>query len=176
MYNDKNRQIPQSAPKLPATSRGYGDLPGLDGNQGGRGCDGSLGRTSCDRTNNGRGCDGSLGRNSCDRTNNDRDCDGSLGRNSCDRTNNGRGCDGSLGRNSCDQASRDRTVRERACNAKGGNGWGLHEHPLAMVYSPYQHFRDTYTPDVALGRGTLFAELDLPFEGSNNRRNGGCAR
>lgn len=56
---------------------------------------------------------------------------------------------------------------------KGDHGWGLLDHPLAMVYSPYQLFRDVYSPDVSLSRGTMFAELDLPFEG-DKRRNGGC--
>jgi hypothetical protein len=49
--------------------------------------------------------------------------------------------------------------------------WGLNDHPLAMVYSPYQIWRNAYAPDVALKRGTLFAELDLPFEGAGE---GGC--
>ena len=51
-------------------------------------------------------------------------------------------------------------------------GWGLENHPLAMVYSPCQAWRDAYPPDVALNRGTLFSELDLPFEGAKNKR--GC--
>lgn len=37
---------------------------------------------------------------------------------------------------------------------------------LAMVYSPTQVFRDLYEPCKALARGTLFAELDKPFQGS----------
>ena len=41
---------------------------------------------------------------------------------------------------------------------------------LAMVYAPYQHFRSLYTPDKALCRGTLFMELDLPFEGKGGSR------
>jgi hypothetical protein len=52
-------------------------------------------------------------------------------------------------------------------------GWGLRNHPLAMVYSPHQEWRDAYTPEVALNRGTLFAELDLPFEG-DKKRGGMC--
>lgn len=36
---------------------------------------------------------------------------------------------------------------------------------LAMVYSPEQAWRCLYTPDKALNAGTLFAELDKPFEG-----------
>lgn len=53
----------------------------------------------------------------------------------------------------------------------GGNG--LMNRPLAMVYSPCQAWRDAYTPDIALSRGTLFAELDLPFDGANRKR--GCS-
>lgn len=43
--------------------------------------------------------------------------------------------------------------------------WGLKNHPLAMVYSPLQGFCSLYDEDTALSRGTLFSELDLPFEG-----------
>ena len=71
-----------------------------------------------------------------------------------------RGCDGNL-----------RMQKPRPDTA--GYGWGLLDHPLAMVYSPYQFFGDVYSPDVALSRGTLFAELDLPFEG-DKKRMGGC--
>ena len=35
--------------------------------------------------------------------------------------------------------------------------------PLAMVYAPRQKWRNAYSPEEALSRGTLFAELDLPF-------------
>ena len=34
---------------------------------------------------------------------------------------------------------------------------------LAMVYPEWQEFRELYTPDAALCRGTLFKELDKPF-------------
>ena len=61
-----------------------------------------------------------------------------------------RRCDGSLGMNS----------------EHSSNGWGLYEYPLAMVYSPYQQFRNLYSPEIALERGTVFTELDLPFEAS----------
>lgn len=37
--------------------------------------------------------------------------------------------------------------------------------PLGMAYVPWQLWRDTYEPDVALQRGTIFPELDLPFWG-----------
>ena len=48
----------------------------------------------------------------------------------------------------------------------GEDSWGLTGHPLAMVYAPCQAFRALYDPATALGRGTLFTELDLPLGGS----------
>lgn len=54
------------------------------------------------------------------------------------------------------------------CNPEGderGNGWGLYEYPLVMVYAPYQTFRNVYKCHEALEHGTLFSELYLPFEG-----------
>ena len=50
-----------------------------------------------------------------------------------------------------------------------GGGWGLCQYPLAMVYAPCQAFHSVYDEETALARGTLFAELDLPFEAA-----GGC--
>lgn len=66
----------------------------------------------------------------------------------------------------------DGSLRENNVNTTSNHGWGLKGHPLAMVYSPYQHWQNTYSPDVALGRGTLFTELDLPLEAVNCRK--GC--
>ena len=51
--------------------------------------------------------------------------------------------------------------------------WGLENHPLASVYSPIQIWRNLYDPDEALKRGTLFKELDLPFE-RGDKSGGGC--
>lgn len=36
---------------------------------------------------------------------------------------------------------------------------------LAMAYVPIQQFDATYSPDVAIVKGTLFPELDKPFCG-----------
>ncbi len=36
---------------------------------------------------------------------------------------------------------------------------------LAMVYSPKQEWQELYSMENALSRGTLFRELDKPFEG-----------
>lgn len=40
--------------------------------------------------------------------------------------------------------------------------------PLAMAYVPVQTWGETYTPEQALCRGTIFPVLDLPFT------RGGC--
>ena len=44
--------------------------------------------------------------------------------------------------------------------------------PLAMVYGVNQQFRNINDPAIGLARGTIFAELDLPFKASE----GGCRR
>ena len=73
----------------------------------------------------------------------------------------------------------DERIGNRLCDGtmrpteRDNMGWGLADHPLAMVYAPYQLFRDIYTEEVALNRGTMFAELDLPFEG-DKKKSGGC--
>ncbi|MGI6732278.1 MAG: spore coat associated protein CotJA [Anaerovoracaceae bacterium] len=41
---------------------------------------------------------------------------------------------------------------------------GVDSCPLAMTYTPWQCMKNTYEPAVALKRGTLFPELDLPWE------------
>ena len=62
---------------------------------------------------------------------------------------------------------------ENSTNVTPRRSWGLvGGYPLAMVYSPYQNWQNLYTPDVALEKGTLFGELDLPIESTNYRR--GC--
>lgn len=46
------------------------------------------------------------------------------------------------------------------------------EYPsLAMVYAPYQKWHQLYDMDTALMCGTLFQELNKPFEGAR----GGCS-
>lgn len=49
--------------------------------------------------------------------------------------------------------------------------------PLAMAYVPMQQWKTTYTLTGGLSRGTIFPELDLPFEGRtilSERAKGGC--
>ena len=69
-----------------------------------------------------------------------------------------------LGRNGC----------YHSCNGEQGqtqdtpsqNGCGM---VLAMAYVPSQPFENLYCAEKALARGTLFADLDKPYEG-------GCCR
>ena len=79
-----------------------------------------------------------------------------------------------------DNVTQDNLMREGCAddsrardNCAINSGWGLIDHPLAMVYSPLQEFRQLYEPEIALERGTLFAELDFPFEGGKGQK-GGC--
>ena len=37
--------------------------------------------------------------------------------------------------------------------------------PIAMAYVPWQSFTAVYEPEVALERGTIFKQLDLPYLG-----------
>lgn len=49
--------------------------------------------------------------------------------------------------------------------------------PLGMVYSPIQEWRDAYDVHTALERGTLFRELDKPWEvAAPSGGKGGCCR
>lgn len=69
--------------------------------------------------------------------------------------------------------------KERACpltqTGRGCSGYGtrsayaLTDFPLAMVYSPIQEWRNVYDEKKGFSRGTIFAELDKPFEGRHCR-------
>ncbi len=39
----------------------------------------------------------------------------------------------------------------------------IEDMPIAMAYVPFQQWRNIYEPSEALQRGTIFKELDLPF-------------
>lgn len=82
------------------------------------------------------------------------------------------------GRASCRRCTRDAetlvdrmTAQELSEEAEGDYGcgenssstWGLRGYPLAQVYSPLQNFTEIYDCENALTRGTIFAQLDLPF-------------
>ena len=57
-------------------------------------------------------------------------------------------------------------VKPSSCNPDGGrvNDRHLAGFPLGMVYAPYQEWKRVYDVDTALSRGTLFPELDKPWE------------
>ena len=41
---------------------------------------------------------------------------------------------------------------------------GMTGYPLAMAYVPWQQWKTPYDPAKGLRRGTIFEDLDLPFE------------
>ena len=53
---------------------------------------------------------------------------------------------------------------------------GVTERSLAMVYAPIQPWRNVYEPQIALSRGTMFRELDMPFYGDRKSAKGGNCR
>lgn len=59
---------------------------------------------------------------------------------------------------------------ESTCNQDYGFGiTALDNLPLAMSYVPFQKWKSTYPLDQALQSGTLFPDLDLPFQGGTQR-------
>lgn len=202
MYNENNRQMGMAARKNispmtrlapnsgPSLTR---DIPELDlRSPVRRNCDGTLGNPSDDmmrsrcggdrrsdgRCEGGRCGDGRRGDGRCDNDRRDSDRCG-VGRCDNDRRGDGRRGDGRCGDGRCNE---NRCGGEPRYSAEGTTcpkctegicgGWGLHNYPLAMVYSPCQSWHEVYAPDVALARGTMFSELDLPFEPSKCRK--GC--
>lgn len=81
-------------------------------------------------------------------------------RNSSDNARSGNTCGGS--RCGCaNNAEGRKEDRENDCSC--ALDMRLAGSPLAMVYSPDQEWRELYTDEEALSRGTLFKELDKPF-------------
>ena len=91
-------------------------------------------------------------------------CDGSLARN--DETSGFDNVD-----NGCLHNTSSGCIHNDTCGVSCTR-WGLREHPLAMVYSPCQPWINVYKPEIALERGTVFKDLDLPFEIADKK--GGC--
>lgn len=65
------------------------------------------------------------------------------------------------------QALRSSCTRQASCCVPDTSS--LVPLPLAMAYVPIQTWGETYTPEKALCRGTVFPVLDLPFT------RGGCS-
>ena len=202
MYNENNRQMGMAARKNmspmtrlapnsgPSLTR---DIPELDLRAPvRRNCDGTLRdlndgmmRPRCDGDRRGDGrCDNDRrGDGRCDndrrgdcRCDNDRRENGRCGNARCgdDRRENGRCGESRCNESRCGGEPRYSPEGTSCSKCTEGicGGWGLHNYPLAMVYSPCQSWHEVYAPDVALSRGTMFSELDLPFEPSKCRK--GC--
>ena len=45
---------------------------------------------------------------------------------------------------------------------------------LGMVYSPYQEWQNLYPSDKGFTEGTIFMELNKPFEGYKYNKGGSC--
>ena len=182
MYNENNRQMGMAARKNmspmtrlapnsgPSLTR---DIPELDLRAPvRRNCDGTL-RDLSDVMMRSR-CDGDR-RGDC-RCDNDRRENGRCGNDRCgdDRRENGRCGESRCNESRCGGEPRYSSEGTSCSKCTEGicGGWGLYDHPLAMVYSPCQSWHEVYAPDVALSRGTMFSELDLPFEPSKCRK--GC--
>ena len=56
-------------------------------------------------------------------------------------------------------------VTQPGTNASGFDAMYLGSLPIAMAYTPMQQWKTTYSAEKGLSRGTIFPELDLPFEG-----------
>lgn len=91
----------------------------------------------------------------------------------------GRRCDGSMpsregncqgGRNRQNQINHQSAGDSYSHHHAHQHDRHLHEFPLAMVYSPYQTWRNLYSSEKAIMRGTLFSELDLPLEVTQKER------
>lgn len=172
MYNENNRQMGMAARKNmspmtrlapnsgPSLTR---DIPELDLRAPvRRNCDGTL-----------RDLNDGMMRPRCD---GDRRGDGRCGNDRCgdDRRENGRCGESRCNESRCGGEPRYSPEGTSCSKCTEGicGGWGLYNYPLAMVYSPCQSWHEVYAPDVALSRGTMFSELDLPFEPSKCRK--GC--
>lgn len=74
------------------------------------------------------------------------------------------------GRNSCEVPRREsRNTEEMSC-AVSDRYDSLSGMPIAMAYVPWQMWRKIYDAEKAFCRGTIFEELDKPFQGMGGVR------
>ena len=73
-----------------------------------------------------------------------------------------------IGYVSCAQPQRSPVRSCQTCQTCHPDAGAALTLPLAMAYGPVQTWGETYSPEQALCRGTLFPALDLPF------MRGGC--
>ena len=50
------------------------------------------------------------------------------------------------------------------CDCPNTGVGGMEMYPIAMGYIPWQQWKTPYDPAKGLSRGTIFEDLDLPFE------------
>lgn len=53
----------------------------------------------------------------------------------------------------------------KTCECKIAEGRFPKSTPIGMMYVPFQKWEEPYEPEVAISRGTMFPDLDLPFLG-----------
>ena len=97
----------------------------------------------------------------------------------CDNNNGtGNGNTGGSGNNGGNTGGGNTGNNGNENNGSGNNGGGsgmpsgtgfdarlLGSLPIAMAYTPMQQWKTTYSSKQALNAGTVFPELDLPFQG-----------
>ena len=82
---------------------------------------------------------------------------------------------GGAGNETCPMSDGGRKGGRMPCNPSvGADTRRLMNFPLGMVYSPIQEWRNVYDADAALAHGTLFGELDKPWEVPAPTGKGGC--
>lgn len=67
-------------------------------------------------------------------------------------------------RNACRDSCMEDRMSGRSRNEKDQN-----DKSLAMAYVPWQKWQSLYEAEKGFCRGTIFAELDKPFEGTGGR-------
>lgn len=65
------------------------------------------------------------------------------------------------------------TEKMNSSHSSSRTTWGLTSYPLASMYAPLQEWRNVYETELALSKGTMFRELELPFV-CGNKRGGSC--
>lgn len=68
-----------------------------------------------------------------------------------------------------DAMCRTRNVCKESCMEQRMPGRDICDGPIAMAYVPWQKWQALYEAEKGFCCGTIFAELDKPFEGTGGR-------
>ena len=68
-----------------------------------------------------------------------------------------------------DTMCRTRNVCKESCMEQRMPGRDICDGPIAMAYVPWQKWQALYEAEKGFCRGTIFAEIDKPFEGTGGR-------